>query len=146
MIGAYPLYADGRCYFLVFDFDDHQELGNGWKEEVDALRKMCQLFDVPCLVERSRSGNGAHVWIFFATPVPAFKARKFGTLLLTKGSESIDLPSFSSYDRMLPAQDWLEKGKIGNLIALTLQGQALKKETARSWMNGGSHIPISGVS
>lgn len=127
VIGAYPLYADGRCYFLVFDFDDHQELGNGWKEEVDALRKMCQLFDVPCLVERSRSGNGAHVWIFFATPVPAFKARKFGTLLLTKGSESIDLPSFSSYDRMLPAQDWLEKGKIGNLIALTLQGQALKK-------------------
>lgn len=127
VIGVYPLYADGRCYFLVFDFDDHQELGNGWKEEVDALRKMCQLFDVPCLVERSRSGNGAHVWIFFATPVPAFKARKFGTLLLTKGSESIDLPSFSSYDRMLPAQDWLEKGKIGNLIALPLQGQALKK-------------------
>lgn len=127
VIGIYPLHADGRCYFLVFDFDDHQALGNGWKEEVDALRKMCQLFDVPCLVERSRSGNGAHVWIFFATPVPAFKARKFGTLLLTKGSESIDLPSFSSYDRMLPAQDWLEKGKIGNLIALPLQGQALKK-------------------
>lgn len=127
VIGIYPLHADGRCYFLVFDFDDHQALGNGWKEEVDALRKMCQLFEVPCLVERSRSGNGAHVWIFFATPVPAFKARKFGTLLLTKGSESIDLPSFSSYDRMLPAQDWLEKGKIGNLIALPLQGQALKK-------------------
>lgn len=126
VIGIYPLLPDGRCNFLVFDFDDHEMLGNQWMVEVDGLRKMCQELHVPCLVERSRSGNGAHVWLFFKHPIQAVKARKFGTLLLTKGLESIELKSFASYDRMIPAQDWLEKGKIGNLVALPLQGGALK--------------------
>lgn len=144
MIGVYPLLPDGRCNFLVFDFDDHEMLGNQWMVEVDALRKMCQVLHVPCLVERSRSGNGAHVWLFFKQPIQASKARKFGTLLLTNGSESIELKSFASYDRMISAQDWLEKGKIGNLVALPLQGRALKTETALLWMNSGIHIRING--
>ena len=75
----------------------------------------------------SRSGKGAHVWIFFDSPVSAALARKFGFALLDKGAESVNMTSFRFYDRMLPAQDYLEDGELGNLIALPLQGQALKQ-------------------
>ena len=79
------------------------------------------------LVERSRSGRGAHLWIFFQKKIEASLARKFGNALLRKGTESVNLKSFRFYDRMLPMQDHLPQGGIGNLIALPLQGQALKE-------------------
>lgn len=128
VVGLYPLYPDGTCWFLVFDFDNHDESAEpskGWQQEVNALRQMCTVLGVDALVERSRSGRGAHVWIFFDDPVQASKARKFGEALLRKGAESVSLKTFTYYDRMMPMQDFLPEGKLGNLIALPLQGRAL---------------------
>ena len=124
VVGLYPLFPDGTCWFLVFDFDNHDEsaeLSKGWEQEVNALRQMCTILGVDTLVERSRSGRGAHVWIFFSDPIQASKARKFGEALLMKGAESVSLKNFTYYDRMMPMQDSLPEGKLGNLIALPLQ-------------------------
>lgn len=135
VVGIYPLFPDGTCRFLVFDFDNHdkgseeKDYANSddtWIEEVDALRDICTKANIPILVERSRSGRGAHIWIFFNAPIAASLARRFGTALLDKGAESVNLKSFRYYDRMLPSQDTLNNGELGNLIALPLQGQALK--------------------
>ena len=136
VIGIYPLLKNGTCRFLVFDFDNHEKsmekkdfanTDETWMEEVDAMRRICILNGIDPLVERSRSGRGAHVWIFFDKPIPAALARRFGFALLEKGAEQVNLKSFKYYDRMLPAQDILPEGGLGNLIALPLQGQALKK-------------------
>ena len=133
VLGVYPLLEDGACRFIVFDFDNHEKgaeqtdfanTDEEWHDEVDALRMMCEINGIKPLVERSRSGRGAHVWIFFKKPVSAPLARNFGFLLLDKGSASINLKSFHYYDRMYPSQD-VTSG-IGNLIALPLQGRALK--------------------
>lgn len=133
VLGIYPLLADGTCRFLVFDFDNHEKGAEStdfantdgeWRDEVDALRLICERNGITPLVERSRSGRGAHVWIFFRKPIAASIARNFGFLLLDKGSASINLKSFHYYDRMYPSQD--AASSIGNLIALPLQGQALK--------------------
>lgn len=135
VIGIYPLFPDGTCRLLVFDFDNHtKDIGesdladtdDSWKEEVNTLRKIGRKNDVPMLVERSRSGRGGHIWIFFDKPIPASLVRKFGFALLDKGAETVNMKSFRYYDRMLPAQDYLEDGELGNLIALPLQGQAIK--------------------
>ena len=91
------------------------------------MRMICSQNDVDVLVERSRSGKGAHIWIFFEEPVPSATARKFGDALLTKGAESVNQKTFQSYDRMLPAQDHMPAGGLGNLIALPLQGKALRE-------------------
>lgn len=133
VIGVYPLLPNGTCRFIVFDFDNHEKgaeavdfanKDNEWHREVDALRKMCEINGIKPLVERSRSGKGAHVWIFFKKAIPASMARNFGFLLLDKGSSSINMKTFHYYDRMYPSQD--VASSIGNLIALPLQGQALK--------------------
>ena len=135
VVGIYPLLKNNTCRLIVFDFDNHNENAEfieyantdlTWIEEVDALRRICEINNIPFLVERSRSGKGAHLWIFFDCEVDAALARKFAYSLLEKGSESVNLTSFKYYDRMLPAQDFLKKDSIGNLIALPLQGQALK--------------------
>lgn len=133
VLGVYPLFPNGTCRFIVFDFDNHEKgaektdfanVTDEWHEEVDALRSICERNGITPLVERSRSGRGAHVWIFFKKPISASLARNFGFLLLDKGSSSINLKSFHYYDRMYPSQD--VASSIGNLIALPLQGQALK--------------------
>ena len=133
VIGVYPLLPDGTCRFIVFDFDNHEKgaeatdfanVDSEWHKEVDALRKICEINGIKPLIERSRSGKGAHVWIFFQKAISASLARNFGFLLLDKGSASINLKSFHYYDRMYPSQD--VASSIGNLIALPLQGQALK--------------------
>ena len=135
VIGVFPLLTDDTCRFIVFDFDNHEkdaeknDFANTdelWKEEVDSLRKICDINRIDALVERSRSGRGAHLWIFFQKPIKAGLARKFGNALLNKGAESVNLKSFRFYDRMLPMQNHLPAGGLGNLIALPLQGQALK--------------------
>ena len=129
VVGLYPLFPDSTCWFLVFDFDNHDEESEpskDWQQEVNALRQMCMALGVDALVERSRSGRGAHVWIFFSDPIQASKARKFGEALLRKGAESVSLKNFTYYDRMMPMQDSLPGGKLGNLIALPLQGRALR--------------------
>ena len=130
VIGLYPLFPDGTCWFLVFDFDNHDEdaaTTKDWQQEVDALRNICLSVGIDALVECSRSGHGAHVWIFFNEAIQATTARKFGEALLAKGAEFVSLKNFLYYDRMMPMQDFLPEGKLGNLIALPLQGRALRK-------------------
>ena len=131
----YPMLENNLCKLLVFDFDnhamgaeqdDHANVDENWKEEVNALRRICKNLGVEPVVERSRSGRGAHLWLFFEEMIPARLARRFGFALLEKGAESVDLKSFRYYDRMLPAQDALPDGGLGNAIALPLQGMALK--------------------
>ena len=132
VLGIYPLLKDNSCHFLVFDFDNHEKdayknddanTDDLWKSEVDALRRICQNTGIDALTERSRSGRGAHIWIFFKSAIPASVARSFGYALLDRGASSINLPSFRYYDRMYPSQDVLSK--LGNLVALPLQGRAL---------------------
>ncbi|MDM8235419.1 DEAD/DEAH box helicase family protein [[Ruminococcus] torques] len=136
VIGVYPLLKNGTCRFLVFDFDNHEKgaekkdftnTNETWLEEIEAMRTICGLNGIDPLVERSRSGRGAHFWILFDKPIPASLARRFGFALLEKGAEQVNLKSFKYYDRMLPAQDTLPEGGLGNLIALPLQGQAMRK-------------------
>lgn len=136
VIGVYPLCSNGTCRFMVFDFDNHgkgaeeKDFANAddtWIKEVEAMREICVLNGIDPLVERSRSGKGAHIWIFFDKPITASLVRKFGFALLDKGAEQVNLRSFKYYDRMLPAQDSLsEYSAVGNLIALPLQGKALQ--------------------
>ena len=136
VVGIYPLFPNGTCRFLVFDFDNHGEgaekqdyanINDSWIEEVEAMRTICSLNGIDPLVERSRSGRGAHIWIFFDSPIPAALVRRFGFALLEKGAEQVNLKSFQYYDRLLPAQDVLPEGGTGNLIALPLQGKALQE-------------------
>jgi len=116
VIGVYPLLEDETCWFLAVDFDK-----GDWKEDVAAFVETCRRFQLPAAVERSRSGNGAHVWFFFSAPVSATAARKMGCYLITETmAHRHELP-MGSYDRFFPNQDTMPRGGFGNLIALPLQ-------------------------
>ncbi|HCS40155.1 MAG TPA: restriction endonuclease subunit R [Anaerolineaceae bacterium] len=115
-IGVYPLLIDETCWFLAVDFDK-----STWVEDAKAYLETCKRFQVSAALERSRSGNGGHVWIFFEAPVQVIQARKLGTLLLTKTMNQRPEIGMDSYDRLFPSQDTLPRGGFGNLIALPLQ-------------------------
>ena len=119
-IGIYPLLPGDLCNFLAIDFDKKT-----YEKDVTAFWNTCDEFNVPIYVERSRSGNGAHVWIFFEEIISARVARKLGNILLTKTMEKTSL-DLSSYDRLFPNQDTMPKGGFGNLIALPFQGESSK--------------------
>lgn len=121
VIGVYPLRKDETCYFLAVDFDKAS-----WKDDAAAFLEVCNSMNVPAALERSRSGNGGHVWIFFSEPVPACLARNMGSYLLTETMSRHHQLSMESYDRLFPNQDNMPKGGFGNLIALPLQKQARK--------------------
>ncbi len=114
--GVYPMLADETCHFLAIDFDK-----DAWRDDVRAVMETCETLDIPAALERSRSGNGGHVWLFFAEAVPATLARKVGSFLLTETMERRPELGLASYDRLFPNQDTLPKGGFGNLIALPLQ-------------------------
>ncbi len=116
-IGVYPMLPEGSCRFLAADFDKET-----WQSDAGAFLAACRSKRVPAALERSRSGNGGHVWMFFAEPVPAALARRLGAHLLTEAMESNPDIGFQSYDRFFPSQDTLPDGGFGNLIALPLQG------------------------
>ena len=116
VVGVYPLLSDDTCWFLAADFDDEQ-----WAADALAFVETCRGHGIAAALERSRSGNGGHVWIFFAEPVPARDARQLGALLLTETMERRPDIGFASYDRFFPSQDSLPTGGFGNLIALPLQ-------------------------
>jgi len=115
-IGVYPLLPDDTCWFLAADFDKCS-----WQEDVTEFIRTCKKIGVPAVLERSRSGKGGHVWIFFSEPVSAAVSRKVGCFILTKTMERRHQIGFDSYDRFFPSQDSLPKGGFGNLIALPLQ-------------------------
>lgn len=128
VIGVYPLLPNGTARFLVYDFDNHEKdaekkdfanTDDDWIEEVESMRTICTLNGIDPLVERSRSGKGAHLWIFFDKPLPAFLIRKFAFALLAKGAEQVNLKSFKYYDRMLPAQDMMERAERNHGKVLT---------------------------
>jgi superfamily II DNA or RNA helicase len=114
--GVYPLMTDETCWFLVADFDKQC-----WQRDALALLATCREKGVPAALERSRSGKGGHVWIFFSEPVPASEARKLGAHLVTETMERCPDLGFESYDRFFPNQDTMPAGGFGNLIALPLQ-------------------------
>jgi superfamily II DNA or RNA helicase len=115
-IGVYPLLNNETCWFLAVDFDKES-----WKEDVSAFLETCKKIKIPAALERSRSGNGGHVWFFFSEPIPAVIVRKFGSYLLTKTLENRPEVGLDSYDRFFPNQDTMPQGGLGNLIALPLQ-------------------------
>ena len=126
VIGLYPICKDYTCYFLCTDFDD-KNCEHGYKNDVLAFVNVCKSWNVPYYIERSRSGNGAHVWIFFDKPIMALMARKLGNAILTEAMNRDARLSFKSYDRFFPNQDTLPEGGLGNLVALPLQGMARRK-------------------
>ncbi len=115
-IGVYPLLQDDTCWFVAVDFDK-----KSWEADACAFLKTCHETDVPAALERSRSGNGGHVWIFFASPIQAALARKLASAVLTRTMERRYAMGLDSYDRLVPSQDTMPKGGFGNLIALPLQ-------------------------
>ena len=116
-IGVYPILEDDSCRFLAADFDRKT-----WRRDAEAFLNACRSKRIPAALERSRSGNGGHVWILFDEPIPASLARRLGAHLLTEAMESHPDIGFGSYDRFFPSQDTLPTGGFGNLIALPLQG------------------------
>jgi hypothetical protein len=115
-IGLYLLLEDDSCHLLAVDFDEAQ-----WQDDIKAFAQTCQLLDVPVALEISRSGNGAHAWIFFETKVLAQDARRLGAALISHTCAQSHQLKLTSYDRLFPNQDTLPKGGFGNLIALPLQ-------------------------
>lgn len=114
--GVYPMLPDETCWFLAADFDKAS-----WARDALAFLATARERDVPAILERSRSGNGGHVWIFFAEPIPAREARRLGAALLTETMERCPDIGFDSYDRFFPSQDTMPAGGFGNLIALPFQ-------------------------
>lgn len=125
VMGLYPMLPDGTCHLLVADFDRED-----WRRDALAYVETCDLLRVPCALERSRSGNGAHAWIFFQEPVPAVTARRLGSVIITDTMERVPDIGFRSYDRFFPSQDTIPVGGFGNLIALPLQGAARRNENS----------------
>lgn len=115
-VGTYAIREDDTCTFLACDFD-----GTGWRSDILTYQSVGQQMGVQVSIERSRSGAGAHAWIFFSEPVPARLARALGTLILSRCGEVCHTLSLESYDRFFPNQDFIPKGGFGNLIALPLQ-------------------------
>jgi hypothetical protein len=117
-IGVYPLLANDSCWFLACDFD-----GSTWRLDALGLLEACAERGVPAALERSRSGEGGHVWVFFSAPVAAGLARRLGALLLRDAMARRAELDLASYDRLFPNQDYLPAKGFGNLIALPLQGR-----------------------
>lgn len=114
--GVFPLLSDDTCHFLAVDFDEAD-----WRQDALAFVNACRSLHVPVALEISRSGNGAHAWIFFEDKVPASDARRLGAAIISHACERTRQLSLSSYDRLFPNQDYMPKGGFGNLIALPLQ-------------------------
>jgi hypothetical protein len=114
--GVYPMLQDETCLFLAADFDK-----KSWCEDAGAYLETCRQLGLSASLERSRSGRGGHIWLFFQEPIPAGLARRLGTCVLTETMEGRPDMGLDSYDRFIPSQDTLPKGGFGNLVALPLQ-------------------------
>ncbi|MFM9102117.1 MAG: TOTE conflict system archaeo-eukaryotic primase domain-containing protein, partial [Cyanobium sp.] len=121
-IGLYPLLENDHCHLLAVDFDERD-----WRDDARAFLRSCRQLAVPAALEISRSGEGAHVWVFFEEAVSAREARQLGAALISHTCNATRQLQLSSYDRLFPNQDTLPKGGFGNLIALPLQKEARQR-------------------
>lgn len=126
VVGVYAILEDNTCNFLCCDFDD-KSCEHGYQDDVRAYVSVRRDWNIPAYIERSRSGNGAHVWILFSESIQARQARRLGNAILTEAMEREGRMSFKSYDRFFPNQDFMPSGGFGNLVALPLQGKARKE-------------------
>ena len=124
-IGAYAIEKDNICRFLAVDFDK-----KNWQDDMILFKNEGAKLGIDVALERSRSGNGGHAWIFFSESIPAILARKLGSIIMTQAMRQSSQLKLSSYDRFFPNQDFVPKGGFGNLIALPLQGTAKEKENS----------------
>ncbi len=123
-VGLYPLLRGDTCRLLACDFD-----GPSWVLDAVAYVDAARAAGIPVALERSRSGDGAHAWMFFSGPVQAAAARRIGAYLLREAMTIRAELDLASYDRLFPAQDFVPSGSFGNLIALPLQGACRKRGT-----------------
>ncbi len=129
VMGLYPMLKDETCHLLAIDFDKKE-----WEQDIRGFLESCKEYNVPAYPEKSRSGKGAHIWIFFEEPIKAYKARKFGSSLLAVTLDKRPEAGLDSFDRFFPNQDTLPKGGFGNLIALPLQ-KAIRHEGKTCFMD-----------
>jgi len=122
VVGLYALDTQSRCQFIVADFD-HES----WQDDTRALVRVCRRLDIPALPEISRSGDGAHVWLFFDAPVAAVSARRLATALIERTCREEKLVTLASHDRFIPNQDVLTGAGFGSLVALPLQKSARER-------------------
>ena len=127
VIGIYPLLPDDCCWLLAIDLDRES-----WRTDVQALARTCRSLGLHPAIERSRSGNRAHIWFFFTDPVPAAEARRLGFTVLTATMAQGAALGVDSYDRLFPSQDILPTGGFGNLIAHPCNVRPAKPATANS--------------
>jgi len=121
-VGVYPLLEDDSCHFLAVDFDDAS-----WRDDARGFIQSCRELGIPASLEVSRSGEGAHAWVFFESSIPARDARRLGTALISHTCTRTRQLTLSSYDRLFPNQDTMPRGGLGNLIALPLQKKARER-------------------
>src|SRR5258706_12229221 len=122
LIGVYPLLTDNTSWFLAADFDKEN-----WVEQCKKFISVCKQRGIPAYLERSRSGNGGHVWIFFEHPYPAIRSRKIFISILEQSGAFSSFDKSSSFDRLFPNQDFLSGKGLGNLIALPLFKKACEQ-------------------
>jgi hypothetical protein len=128
ILGIYPLLQDNTCHFIAADFDKHKPTDPDPFDEVKKYVDACEIQEIPCYILRSKSGNGYHVYIFFSSAVPAWKARVFSFALLGEAGVIGEDVELSTFDRLFPNQDQLSGKNLGNLISLPFQGKAGSKE------------------
>lgn len=136
-VGIYPLLSDNTSFFIAADFDEAN-----WTESILKLYQVCQDVGLPAVIERSRSGNGGHLWLFFEENIPAFMSRKIIFELLLQAEIISKFEKEPSFDRLFPNQDTHSGKGIGNLIALPLQGVSLTKENS-CFLNPETFEPVA---